>query len=179
MNNTNDINEGYNDLFYPSGPVKFSEFVTDKYNKVHQQLYADALTKLIKYIIYTEELETTVEEFRRQHRFIELRADEYWKPSSVIVMTKRRPYTKKTYNLRGFWNLYQHKNLHWLWNIKQDKENKFRDSEIIYLNYLTGKAILESRVENHIWEVDFDYIDEHTFVSEEYSNDKTFAMLLK
>ena len=33
----------YNNLLYESRPVKFKDFIDNKYNIVHQQLYEDAL----------------------------------------------------------------------------------------------------------------------------------------
>ena len=33
----------YNDMIYRSHPVKFDEFMSDKYNKVHIELFNDAL----------------------------------------------------------------------------------------------------------------------------------------
>ena len=49
------------------------------------------------------------------------------------------------------------------------------DAEIIGLNYVTGKATLESRLNGITFEVDFDYINEDTLVSDEYSLKNTFT----
>ena len=35
----------YDDMIYDSRPASFSEFMSDKYNKVHDELYNDALNK--------------------------------------------------------------------------------------------------------------------------------------
>jgi len=37
----------YNNLLYESGPVKFKDYISNKYNDVHNQLYDDALRKYI------------------------------------------------------------------------------------------------------------------------------------
>lgn len=51
----------YDDLIYESGPTKFSDYVSDKYNIVHNELYEYALNKylltyikddILKYIVY-------------------------------------------------------------------------------------------------------------------------------
>lgn len=42
------VNKKYNDMLYDTKPVKFGDFISNKYNIVHKQLYKSALTKYIK-----------------------------------------------------------------------------------------------------------------------------------
>jgi len=42
------VNKKYNDMLYDTKPVKFSDFISNKYNIVHKQLYNLALSKYIK-----------------------------------------------------------------------------------------------------------------------------------
>ena len=43
----NYVNKKYNDMLYDSKPVKFSDFMSNKYNIVHKKLYEQALNKYI------------------------------------------------------------------------------------------------------------------------------------
>ena len=45
MNLDLNIVKTYDDMLYDSRPVSFSEFISDKYNNVHNELYNDALNK--------------------------------------------------------------------------------------------------------------------------------------
>ena len=50
-NQTKNPIKGYNDMLYDSGPVKFSDNVSNKYNIVHRQLYEDALKGYLMWYI--------------------------------------------------------------------------------------------------------------------------------
>ena len=41
----------YNDMLYDSRPVTLNEYVSDKYNIIHKELFNDALDKYIKYYV--------------------------------------------------------------------------------------------------------------------------------
>ena len=57
MNTYGNIITDYNDMVYKSHPVRFDEFMMDKYNRIHLELFNDALNKYFndiasKYIDY-------------------------------------------------------------------------------------------------------------------------------
>ena len=37
----------YNEMIYSSRPVKFTEYITNQYDKIHDELYTDALNKFL------------------------------------------------------------------------------------------------------------------------------------
>lgn len=51
MSLSSNIIKSYDDMLYESRPISFSEFINDKLNKVHNELYLDALNKYYKDII--------------------------------------------------------------------------------------------------------------------------------
>jgi hypothetical protein len=53
MNKYSNIVSRYDDMLYDSRPTKFDEFINDKYNKVHLELYNDALEKYYDHVLST------------------------------------------------------------------------------------------------------------------------------
>ena len=51
MNLNSNIIKSYDDMLYESRPISFNEFINDKLNKVHNELYLDALSKYFDDII--------------------------------------------------------------------------------------------------------------------------------
>ena len=69
----------YNNFNNVSNKMKFDDYVYDKYNRIHQKLYNDALNKLIEERNYN----------RDEYRFIEIKQNEYsrifwWKMELLI-----------------------------------------------------------------------------------------------
>lgn len=104
--------------------------------------------------------------YKRYHKFVEIKNSEYWMPSSIFIISKIAPFTKETVNLDKYWNTIQSNNMYELKDLKITKEN-ILDSEIIEINYVSGKAKLQSRSTDIIYEVPFKYLDENTNVSDE------------
>ena len=50
------VNKKYNDMLYDTKPVKFSDFISNKYNIVHKQIYENAINSYIKDWLYIKEL---------------------------------------------------------------------------------------------------------------------------
>lgn len=168
----------YNSMIYSSRPVKFDEFMTNKYNIVHKQLYDDAMDSLIEYIVQSEDLydeygePMSVSEFKRKNKCIEIKEDEYWKSPRVIIIRKQYPYKKTVYDLAAFWSYIQSKDDKNIDDIKVNKDIK--DFEITKLDYLKGQATLHSRLYDEDQTVDFDYIDDFTKVSDELELKSSF-----
>ena len=76
--------KNYDKLWYNDTPVKYSDYVSNKYNDIHKQLYNDAVNKLLNdiYIDYGCE---NLDAFLGKIKIIEIKNNEYWKPSSVII----------------------------------------------------------------------------------------------
>ena len=116
--------------------------------------------------------------YKNTHRFFEIKNDEYWKPSSVMIIGVMHPYTKKTIDLDEWWNYYQEKKQQSISKIKL-LEDQINDSEVIYINYVTGKAKMRSKLEGIEYDVDFDYLSDETEVADEYTLSDTFSARLK
>lgn len=180
--NLNDINKQYDDMMYESRPTKYQEFMTDKYNIVHRQLYEEALNNLIEEIIDEEELvdeegyRLSVKKFKQTHRCIEVKDDEYWKPSRVIIIDRNYPYKKHTYTLISKWNYHQSKNDKFVKDIKINSDAT--DWEIVKFDYVKGLVTLYSRVNDEEMIVDFDYLNENIELSDEMSRKYTIAAQL-
>lgn len=172
--NNNRIRQ-YNDMIYETRPVKYSEYVSNKYNDIHLQLYNDALYKFLKNLQYEKDFYNwNDEEIKNNIKIIEIKNKEYWKPSSIIIIKKVYPYTKHKYDLSKYWNNYQKKDEKNIDDLKILDE-KLLAPEILNLDYIRGKAKMECRQQGVEFEVDFDYIKEDTLVSEEYSLNNTFG----
>lgn len=172
--NNNRIRQ-YNDMIYETRPVKYSEYVSNKYNDIHAQLYNDALNKFLKELKNKEEfLGWTDDQIENDIKIIEIKNTEYWKPSSVIIMKKVYPFSKHKYSLSDYWNNYQQKEYKNIDDLKILNE-KLLAPEILSLDYIRGKAKIECRQQGVEFEVDFDYINDNTLVSEEYSLNNTFS----
>ena len=177
----------FDDISYPNRPTKYSEFISDKNNIVHRNIYEDALNKLISTIILLDSLtmkqgdETvmmSVQYFKKTHKIIEVKPLEFWNSSFVIIISKRAPYTKKLYSLGPYWNWHQAKKQKSINKIKYMDE-EIKDWEIIKLDYLKGKATLRSRVMEYEMDVDFDYLDENISVSDDMLLKNTFTSLAR
>lgn len=197
--------KSYKDMVYDSRPVKFSEFISDKYDKIHKELYLDALEKCIDdYVKYCQEHEDimdpryvfkTKKEFKRYINVIELKNTEYWKPSYVVWRTKYFPYRIVSGSKFGETGKFEDPGVkgkmsleHW-WNMYQKFEEKtidkiniggtqINDFAVIYLNYVAGTATLRSRSTDKEIVVPFEYLNENTEIDDTMLLNNTFTALL-
>lgn len=160
--------KNYNNLIYDNSPVKFNDYISNKYNIIHNELFNNALLKLIK-DININNIETLYNNFK----VIEIKNSEFYLPSTVILISKTFPHSKKEYDLSKYWNEYVF-NKNNINDIKYNLEN-FKNLEIIYIDYVKGFVIMESRQDNVIINVDFDMIDPNNIkIGESYSLSNTF-----
>ena len=114
--------------------------------------------------------------FRKSHKFIEIKNKEYWLPSLVVIIGKRRPYKKVNINLTPYWNWYQAKFDKQINAIKLTKDTLY-DSELVALNYVRGIATFRTKLEGIEFNVDFDFLDGGIRVSDDLSLRNTFTAL--
>lgn len=195
--------KSYNSLMYDSRPVKLGEYISNKYDNIHRELYTTALDKAIaKYIECSKESVngirhkfSSIEEFKMNVNIIEYKATEYWMPSSVVWKTKTFPYriisleeAGKTgffnfniqhtgkMSLAPWWNMYQ-KFANKLVNNIQIGGEQVHDFTITYLNYVEGYAKLSSKITGKEIEVPFEYLNEDSVIDDSMLLDKTFTYL--
>lgn len=154
--------KNYNDLIYDTRPVQVSEYLSDKYNIVHKQLFNNAVETYLK----TNNIDNGV--FYQNNKVIELKNDEYWKPSKLIILSREyeNGFTKTVVDLTLYWNTelsFQNKTYK---NIKFDNEN-INDFEITYIDYVKGKATIKSKTTDKEYKIDFDDIDSNMGISDE------------
>lgn len=104
--------------------------------------------------------------YKKYHKIIEIKNSEYWMPSHTRIINKMPPYKKINIDLSKYWNMIQSNNESKLSDLKITKENML-DSELIELNYVNGKAKVQSRTNDTTYEVPFKYLDETVNVSDE------------
>lgn len=104
--------------------------------------------------------------YKKYHKIIEIKNSEYWMPSHTRIINKMPPYKKINVDLSKYWNMIQSNNESKLSDLKITKENML-DSELIELNYVNGKAKVQSRTNDTTYEVPFKYLDETVNVSDE------------
>lgn len=170
----------YNDMFYKSGPVRAFDYVSDKYNDIHRQIYNKALKQLINTELVGEnKLVETLEELNKNYTFIELKKDEYYLPSRVIVKKTTAPFNSKIYDLTEYWDDYEFKeefkdlSEYWI------DEDSVRDAELIYIDYINGKGKFRSKYTQKEFWVDFKFINNDTRISkDDFSLANTFTYKL-
>ena len=167
----------YKDLIYKSGPVSAFDYISEKYTKIHAQIYDKALQKLIDdKLVGPGKLCETLEELNTKYRFIELKKDEYWKPSKVILKQTVYPFESLSYDLDEYWDDYQYKEEfkdlkdYWI------DEDSVRDAELVYIDYIKGKGKFKSRYTGKEFWVDFKFINSNTKLSkDDMSLENTFS----
>lgn len=163
----------FNKLDYKSSPVRAIDFISNKYDVVHDELYNKALDKYLKEKYSTEE---DIANFKKTHIFLEIKQPEYYIPSKVIIKELVYPYTVETIDLTQYWDNYQFNDEYRNKDEILLDEDSLKDGEIIYIDYVKGQAKLKSRYTGKEFWLDFKYLDENTKVNkDEYSLEKTFS----
>lgn len=161
----------YDKLWYNGTPVKYKDYITNKFNDIHKQLYNSALKSFIDYAINNEEqfycFNNDKELFKKYTKIIENKNIEYWMPSSIIVRVLYKDNRSvKEYDLTPFWNNFQNKNNEPNIDDLTIIGEKILDPEILSINYVSGKAKIESRMNDIEFDIDLNMVNS----SSKYSN---------
>lgn len=134
---------------YPKNNFNFFNYI----NKVNNNL----LEKIREYALYLYKLD---------HKIIEFKNSEYWMPSSILIISKIFPYSKKIVKLHKYWNNIQSLND---LNISDIKLTNYpiNDAELLELNYVKGIAKMRSKLDDMEFEVPFGYLNENVSVSDD------------
>ena len=159
LENENGINLAYN---------KYGEFILmlddAKYNPNINFSIFDYMDQSNKSILKLFR-EYVLSLYKSNHKVIEIKNDEYWMPSSIIIISNVSPYTKKVESLEKYWNNIQSKDDLNVSDIKLT-DYDINDAEIIDINYVSGKAQLRSKLNDMKFEVPFEYINKNLDVNE-------------
>lgn len=145
----------------PSGNALQScqDYISDKCNCIHKQMYEYALAKFIRYRYHDIDSE--------HYDITEIKNKDWKSAPYVLVTTKTWPYSQKRYSLEEFWDpsFIQEKTSSWKsMNIDEDS---MKDAEITSIDYVNAKVTMESRLTGNKFEVPFSRINEDTKVNDE------------
>ena len=169
----------YDKIMYENGPIKFSDYVSNKMDIVHNELYIEALYEYWKDNMskYNEE---SFEDFLSEHKITEIKNKEYHLPSVMIISDKKFPYKQEKIRLDKYWNLYQfNENNKDISKLISD-EDTLNDASLVYINYVTGKCKFRSKFTGREFWTTIDYVNSNTKINEnEMTLKDTFGQLLK
>lgn len=97
--------------------------------------------------------------YNNTHRIVEIKNNEYWESSSIIIYTQILPYKKEKISLEKYWNYYQK---HSEKNNDNIFNNNIVDGVISDLDFIRGKAKMYSKMNDEYFYIDFDQINEDT-----------------
>lgn len=121
--------------------ISVDNILSSKEEKIHLELFNNALAKLKQEKSYNDE----------EYLFIEVRnSTDYLEPSKVLVIHKIYPYKKTTEDLKDYWGKYNF--------VKQYERIDTEDEslEIIDMIYTSGKAIVVNKYTGEKFKLDFD-----------------------
>ena len=164
------------------GPRKYTELANDVPNRVHKELYNAAIEKLIDDLDNYTDVNDVIKKPDGTSwtdliiSIIEMPYTEYWRASDVVITFryfKRNsngqmvPKLKKfTFDLTPYWGNCYTKDTYNSSDVKFDK-NIPNDTEIVKYDYIRGRAVVRSKLEDIEYDVDFDEINNTDVESED------------
>ena len=164
------------------GPRKYTELANDVPNRVHKELYNAAIEKLIGDLDNYTDVNDVIQKDDNVNwtdliiSIIEMPYTEYWRASDVVITFryfKRNsndqmvPKLKKfTFDLTPYWGNCYTKDTYNSSAVKFDK-NIPNDTEIVKYDYIRGRAVVRSKLEDIEYDVDFDEINNTDVESED------------
>ena len=104
---------------------------------------------------------------------IQIKNNEYWQPSSIMVISNVSPYKKNIYDLSKYWNMNQEYSNANIEELKIINEN-IKDAKLVSINYVNGTAKFESKINDLVFTVPFKYLNDETIVSDEMKLNNLF-----
>lgn len=128
---------------------------------------------------YEEYIRTFIKNYKDSHKFIEIKKDEYFAPSDVIVINVKFPYERKKYNLSNYWNTITEKRNNKDVSLMQFSDETVKYAELVYIDYVNGKCKFKSKLTGEEFWTTFDYINEDTKISDSLSLKDTFMYKIR
>ena len=165
------------------GPRKYTELANDVPNRVHKELYNAAIEKLIDDLDNYTDVNGIIKKPDGTSwtdliiSIIEMPYTEYWRASDVVITFRyfveskstgqTIPKLKKfTFDLTPYWGNCYTKDTYNSSAVKFDK-NIPNDTEIVKYDYIRGRAVVRSKLEDIEYDVDFDEINNTDVESED------------
>lgn len=149
----------YNKLIYESGPIKVSDFLSNIPNKIHQEMFENAMQNF--YQDYPEFKDN------KNIKVIEIKDKEFWKfPKIRIIDYTKKPLKQYEFSLDNYWdNVY----------VKKEDDGSIpevlggNNTQLDFLDYIHGKATMLDRHTNDKYKVDFKDLGKNIEVSDEFN----------
>ena len=171
--------EKYNTPLVNAGNIKLADYVVGRFDDVHNQLYEDALTKFIDAQRKQENSELSLEaysnKFKKENTIIEYKNEDYFKPSDILIISKKRPYKKQICSLGDYWNTYYYDNKTYVDDIVENNKDDNKHYEVTDINYIRGIATLESKISGDIIEVPIETLTKYNIFSDDMVMKNTFG----
>lgn len=165
------------------GPRKYTELANDVPNRVHKELYNAAIEKLIDDLDNYTDVNDVIKKDDKVNwtdliiSIIEMPYTEYWRASDVVITFRYFPKSestgqmipklkKFTFDLTPYWGNCYTKDTYNSSAVKFDK-NIPNDTEIVKYDYIRGRAVVRSKLEDIEYDVDFDEINNTDVESED------------
>ena len=167
------------------GPRKYTELANDVPNRVHKELYNAAIEKLIDDLDNYTDVNDVIQKDDNVNwtdliiSIIEMPYTEYWRASDVVITFRYFPKPKPesndqmvpklkkfTFDLTPYWGNCYTKDIYNSSAVKFDK-NIPNDTEIVKYDYIRGRAVVRSKLEDIEYDVDFDEINNTDVESED------------
>lgn len=165
------------------GPRKYTELANDVPNRVHKELYNAAIEKLIDDLDNYTDVNGIIKKPDDTSwtdliiSIIEMPYTEYWRASDVVITFRYFPKSestgqmipklkKFTFDLTPYWGNCYTKDTYNSSAVKFDK-NIPNDTEIVKYDYIRGRAVVRSKLEDIEYDVDFDEINNTDVESED------------
>lgn len=142
-------------------------YLTDKIADMKERETLPIITSTYNNISYA---------FDNTHKTIEDKASEYWRPSTVVVMSLYRPYTKLVVPLEDYWIkvTLSEKESDILSKLKLTDAD-LTNARLIYIDYVNGVAKMELMDGSREFDVPFKYLNDETEISDDYKLDMLFS----
>lgn len=169
----------YDSLEYLTQKIRFNDYIANKSDIVHEQLYVSALNKCIEKLVSKSGL--SKDEYMNTHIFIEIKNTEYWMPSKVCIKQTVSPFKVEKIDLKEYWDDYQYVDEHKKFDsIFVEGIEDINGLEVIDINYISGKAKFRNKYTGVEFWKDFKYLNEDTVYNDDYKSLKnTFTYKLQ
>lgn len=157
----------YNNFHNVDERVTFNDYICNKQQDIHAQLYNNALEKFIKANNYNTE----------DYLFIEIKQDDYFLPSYIYVRSVYPPFKTEKKSLKEYWDNYEYTEQYKQINdMFFDEDVNVNGLEIIYIDYIKGTVRLYDKITGKVFEKKTKYINDDLKYSKEHlSLENTFS----
>ena len=148
---------------------KEGKYILDINSEIYESLsqFIDELNLIMnktnQYII-NDILNIMTNNYINNHKIVELKNNEYDKPSKIIIYKSKYPYEKKLVDLTSYWDRHYQLNKKPYNNIKLLDEN-INDSIITSINYVSGEVEMYSKINDLKFNIDINRINENTEIN--------------